>query len=554
VTTVPEEEVGVTQQVPPFSTGDLRRATTAALAALGRARAEIDALNVYPVPDADTGTNLYLTVEAILAAVPDAAAPLDALRAAVHGALIGARGSSGVILSQLVRGAADGLATPAAGAAERVRRALRDASDAAWAAVAIPVEGTVLSVARAAAAAAQACPVDDVVAVLQAAAGAAHDALARTPDQMPLLRHAGVVDAGGRGLVVLLDSLLETISGVAAPAVTAHDEARPPALPRPALDLPPEGEGPSFEVMYLLEAPDASVELLKRELALLGDALLVVGGDGLWNVHVHVDDVGAAVEAGIRAGRPYRIAVTHFGDQRARAAPARNAGTHRVVAVSAGPGMTELLEGAGAVVVPSPPGRRPSSADLLDAVRRSGAAEVVLLPHSPALGPLAQAAAEEARRDGIRVAVIPTTAAVQVLSALAVHDPGRRFDDDVVAMTAAARATRHGGVTVATRDALTVAGVCHPGDVLGLLAGDIADVRPAHDAQDRRTAIDAVARDVVERLLGPGGELVTLVVGADADAGVASRLAEHLAASHPEVDVAIHDGGQPLYLLLMGVE
>jgi dihydroxyacetone kinase-like predicted kinase len=392
------------------------------------------------------------------------------------------------------------------------------------------------------------------VLVLDAARQAAHTALARTPDQMELLRLAGVVDSGGRGLVVLLDSLYETVSGVSPQAVSARQEARPAALPRPAADLPPEGQGPAFEVMYLLEAHDEAVDVLRAELGLLGDSLLVVGADPLWNIHVHVDDVGRAVEAGVRAGRPYRIVVTHFGDQRAKSAVAPPRGGHGIVAISAGPGMTALLEQAGAVVVPAPPGRRPSSGELLDAVRRTGAAEVAVLPHHRDLVSVAEAAAEEARADGLRVAVIPTTAQVQVLSAIAVHDAGRRFDEDVVAMTAAARATRHGGVTIATREALTMAGVCRPGDVLGLVGGDIGEVLPAHDAAARREGVDTVARDVVDRLLGPGGELVTIVTGADADPGLARRLADHLASTHPEVDVAIHDGGLPLYLLLVGVE
>jgi dihydroxyacetone kinase-like predicted kinase len=216
--------------------------------------------------------------------------------------------------------------------------------------------------------------------------------------------------------------------------------------------------------------------------------------------------------------------------------------------------MTALLEEAGALVVPAPPGRRPSSAELLDAVRRAGAPEVVLLPHHRDLVPVAQTTAEAARAEGIRVAVVPTTAAVQVLSAMAVHDAGRRFDEDVVAMTGAARATRHGGVTIAMREALTMAGVCRPGDVLGLLGGDIGSVRPAHGAAERVSAVREVARDIVERLLGPGGELVTLVVGADADAALAPTLVEHLGQTHPEVEVVVVAGGQPLYLLLVGVE
>jgi DAK2 domain fusion protein YloV len=444
--------------------------------------------------------------------------------------------------------------TPPGSHAERLRRALRGAAEAGWAAVAAPVEGTVLSVAKAAAAAALETSEQDVVLVLDAARRAAHAALARTPDQMELLRAAGVVDSGGRGLVVLLDSLYETVSGVRPQAVSAVQEARPAALPRPAADVPAEGQGPAFEVMYLLEAHEDAVEVLRAVLSELGDSLLVVGADPLWNVHVHVDDAGRAVEAGVRAGRPYRIVVTHFGDQRAKSVVAPPRGGHGVVAISAGPGMTVLLERAGAVVVPAPPGRRPSSGELLDAVRRTGAAEVAVLPHHRDLVPVAEAAAEEARGDGLRVAVVPTTAQVQVLSAVAVHDPGRRFDEDVVAMTAAARATRHGGVTIATREALTMAGVCRPGDVLGLVGGDIGEILPAHDADARREAVDAVARDVVDRLLRPGGELVTIVTGADADSGLAQRLADHLSSTHPEVDVATHDGGMPLYLLLVGVE
>src|SRR4051794_4769873 len=364
----------MTELAPPFGTEALRRGVRAALAALGQARAEIDALNVYPVPDADTGTNLYLTVEAVMSVLdaerPDDAVndePAAALRAAVRAALLGARGSSGVILSQLIRGAADGMAASDRAVAERVRHALREASRAARAAVAVPVEGTILSVADAAADAASACPGDDTVAVLAAAVTAAHDALARTPDQMAALRAAGVVDSGGRGLVVLLDSPLASISRVAGAAGSALAEARPASLPRPTHELPPPG-GPAFEVMYLLDAADEDVAVLRAELAELGEALLVVGGDGLWNVHVHVDDAGAALEAGVRAGRPHRIAVTHFGDQRARAEGAadpavRRASGHAVVAVSAGPGMTELLEDAGALVVSAPPGRRPSSGE-----------------------------------------------------------------------------------------------------------------------------------------------------------------------------------------------
>lgn len=539
------------------SAADVIAVASAVLTALGEARAEIDALNVFPVADADTGTNLYLTFEAAFRAIPaDAPTALEALRAGVAGALLGARGGSGVIAAQLVSGAAESLDGPAVGAADGLRRAIVAASDAAWAAVAQPVEGTILSVIAAAAEEARASNEREATGVLRDAVRAARVALTATTDQLDVLRDAGVVDAGGRGLVVLLDSLLESVTGIpASPFATsrvvrqdsgfrvraAGDRRRPPL-------------GPAFEVVYLLEAEAAAVAVLRDDLLPLGDSLFVGGSDPLWRVHVHVDDVGAAIEAGLRAGRPRDITVTHFGDQRARGVREVLVTGHAVVALSPGPGISAVLEEAGAFVVLAPPGHRPTSGDLLAAVRRTDRPEVVLLPHHQALAAVAQAAAAAARTEGIRVAVVPTAAAVQVLAAVAVHDAERRFGEDVVAMTAAATSTRFGGVTIATQEGLTMAGVCHPGDVLGMVGGDIAEIRTAADAAGRQAVIDAVAVAVAERLLGPGGELVTLVAGADADPGLAGRLVTYLASAHADVDVTVLDGGQPRHLLLVGVE
>ena len=227
----------------------------------------------------------------------------------------------------------------------------------------------------------------------------------------------------------------------------------------------------------------------------LGDSLLIVGGDGLWNVHVHVDDVGAAIEAGIAAGRPYRIVVTHFRDQVAGIADPSAGSGRTVVAVAPGEGLAALYASAGAAVVRSGVGAKPATRDILRAIERSHASEVVVLPDDKDVRAVAEAAADQARKNGVRVAVIPTRATVQVLAALAVHDPARRFDDDVVAMTAAARATRHAEVTLATREALTTAGVCQPGDVLGLLEGDVAAIG---------ADVAEVARDLLDRLLASG--------------------------------------------------
>ncbi|HET9516712.1 MAG TPA: DAK2 domain-containing protein, partial [Actinoplanes sp.] len=316
----------------------VRRWCGGGLAALRTHQHEIDELNVYPVPDGDTGTNLVLTLaaahQALLPDPPEQAASLgQVLHQMARGALLGARGNSGVIVSQILRAMADTLAVPPVARGRELAAALRTATDAAYAAVANPVEGTVLSVLAAAAEAADRLGSDDVLAVAEAAASAAAQALARTPSQLPALARAGVVDAGGRGLCVLLDALVEAVGGVAvtgAPSRTADrvagvghravdaDHGQPAGPARPVARECGSVEF-AYEVQYLLDAEPDAVQVLRRTLGALGDSLVVVGtGDGsppTWNVHVHVDDIGAAIEAGVQAGRPYRIVVTRFADQ-----------------------------------------------------------------------------------------------------------------------------------------------------------------------------------------------------------------------------------------------
>jgi len=533
-----------------------------AVDALAEAREEIDALNVYPVPDGDTGTNMYLTVVAARDALREASqvdgqvdphADLHAALAALRkGALLGARGNSGVILSQMLGALATTITTATADErnASIMARGLREATDASYAAVGVPVEGTILTVIRAAAEAAEdraGEPGARARDVFTAAAGAAREALAHTPEQLAVLRDAGVVDAGGRGLSVILDAAETVLTGHRPIPVTAPIGVRRIPIPAAGEDHRElTSDGPGYEVMYLLDAGDDRVPDLKETLGRLGDSLVVVGGDGLWNVHVHVDDVGAAVEAGIAAGRPHRIQVTHFAEQVAEARVRRShrSGRH-VVAVAAGPGLEQLFEGAGARDVVGGPGRRPSTGMILEAIHASGAREVIVLPNDPDSVRAAQAAARMAEgNDGLRVAVIPTEAQVQGLAALAVHEPGRPFDQDVLEMTATARHARHGAVTIAARQAMTMAGPCEPGDVLGVIAGDFAVVG---------SDLDVVANDVLARLLAGGGELVTIVAG-DGGAELARRTAGRVKERHPHVDVMVYDGGQDRYPLLMSVE
>ena len=544
------------------------RWATAARDALADARDEIDELNVYPVPDGDTGTNLHLTLAAAVEALAESSlrggdtetpTPQRLVSALAHGALMGARGNSGVILAQLLRGIADGLdGVEGALDGSQLATALTAGAREAYAAVAEPVEGTMLTVARVAAETAESAAsatgrddADALAAVATAAAAGARAALARTPEQLEVLRRAGVVDAGGRGVCVLLDALASVVTGAEAEPVEVRvprDRADDPAhhWPRSGLDVQdPDRHGPTYEVMYLLDAPADAVPALREALAALGDSLVVVGGEPTWNVHVHVDDVGAALEAGVEAGRPHRIRVTHFRDAARELAGDLPADSRGVVSVVAGEGLAALFETAGATVVRGGPGRRASTAELLTGLRASRARDIVVLPNDADSLAVAEAAAAKARDEGLRVAVIPTRASVQALAALAVHDLERRFEDDVVAMTAAAGHCRHGGVTVAAREAVTMAGVCRPGDVLGIVDGDFAVI-----GDDLVT----VARTVLDRMLGSGGELVTLVTGADAQPGLAEAVAAHAREGRPEVDTVQYDGGQPRYPLLIGVE
>ncbi len=567
-----------------------------ALDALGRAREEIDAINVYPVADGDTGTNLYLTVESAARAVDaafdghaaSAAASrptlADVVRAMAHGALIGARGNSGTILAQLLRGMADVLAgdRPAEGdrgagtdEADGLRRALRRAVELAYLAVAHPVEGTVLTVAVAAAESAERAT-GDVGAVARAAYEGARAALQATPGQLDALARAGVVDAGGYGLVTVLGGLAETLSGEApaAPAAPGRPRTaerasatapRPPGLPDAgdcAAEASPS-DGPGYEVIYLLEADETAVARLRERLDTLGDSLVVVGGDGLWNVHVHVDDAGAAVEAGIQAGRPYRIRITHFGatghpdrlsadttgrrpeEPRDQEPPGTPLAPRAVVAVVPGDGLAALCAGAGATVVTARPGEPPASGELAEAVRRAHAREVVLLPNDAGLRHPAAAAAAQARTEGVRVAVIPTRSAVQGIAALAVHEPARSFDEDVVAMTSAAGATRYAELAVAERQSWTMAGVCQAGDVLGLIDGDVAVIG---------AGLADTAETVLDRMLAAGGEMVTLVLGEDLPDDLAERLERHVRDVHFAVDTVVYRGGQPSVPLIIGIE
>ena len=518
-----------------------------AVEALEGARASIDSLNVFPVPDGDTGTNVYLTMEAAWLEVREAMATersrSKAALAMARGALLGARGNSGVILSQILQGVSDTLAAlPEDAVADGpvVAALLRRGADLAYQAVARPVEGTILTVARAAADAAQEAVnlgASDASDVLVRASAAAQTALDLTPELLDSLRRAGVVDAGGQALVVVLDALRDSVCGERSGSTVARRTTE--SAPASMID---DHAGPAYEVMFLLDQTTSSaVATLREQLAQIGDSLVVVGDEPLFNIHVHVDDAGAAMEAASAAGRPHRVKITYLPREGHVARPGRRT----VAAIAFGEGMRQVLADAGVQVVNASSGVRPSAVEVLVAIHATDATEILVLPGDSDTAAVAEIAAAHARLEGLKVWVIPTRSIVQTLAAVAVHDASARVEDDVLAMTRAAGATHYGAVTVSVRKALTSAGTCEVGDALGLVDGDIRFI-----GQD----IDLLARQLVDSMLAAGAEILTLVLGDDASEYVRTQLPRELRAMYPLVDIITYEGGQRLWPLIVGVE
>ena len=534
----------------------LARVVTTYRDALRAHQEELNRLNVYPVPDGDTGTNMALTLESVCTEVGQATRMDDVCRAMAHGSLMGARGNSGVILSQILRGLADTFSAVEAVGAEDLTTGLRTAADAAYQAVMRPVEGTMLTVVREAAEAAEAASADGartLDTLLERSVEAANEAVAKTPTMLPVLKEAGVVDAGGRGFTLLLDAFLTVVDGrplpepeiVATPAaVEAHHRGGDVSLLR-------------YEVMYLLDADDATIPGFKDAWSAIGDSIVVVGGEGLWNCHVHTNDIGAAIEAGIEAGRPSKVRVTDLLEQVEEEqwvreadpslAPSSLTGqagvTTGVVAVGVGDGIQRLLRSVGVhEVIAGGQSMNPSTAQILEAVERVAADGVIVLPNNKNIIPVAQQV--DALTDRA-IGVVPTTTVVEALASLVAYDPDAALEANVGAMSDAAGRVLTGEVTQAVRDSTAECGPIRKGDWIAICRDGI------HATAE--TAADA-AIALVDQLVGADSELVTVLLGAEARAGDADRLREHLGLEHPHVEVEVHEGGQPLYPFLLGVE
>ena len=543
--------------------------------ALTAHRQVIDNLNVYPVPDGDTGTNMTLTVRSVTEGLEGVDDRLEQLCGAIaHGALMGARGNSGVILAQILRGFSGVLRDTAASGtlpdASAVARALQAASEGAYTAVARPVEGTILTVIREASESAQAAAQagGGMVEVLDAARTRGYDALSRTPEMLAVLAEAGVVDAGGAGLLLLFDACLAEFDG--RPMPVPPEVAPGPAPAATASVARPIEESSiadlQYEVMFLLDAPDPAIGGFKTAWTEIGDSIVVVGGDGIWNCHIHTDDIGAAIEAGIAVGRPHRIQVTDLLDQAAEhsqsfdasgAAPSQHDGRDgppaaveiteadrcSVVAVGAGTGVEDILASMGAHrVVTGGQSMNPSTAELLAAVDSLPTGHVVVLPNNKNIIPVAEQVDHETERT---VSVVPTRSVVEGIASLLAFTPAATAEENRAAMTGAAGAVTAGEVTQAVRDASSSAGPIRTGDWLGLGPGGIVAV-----ASDPAAAASALLGSIISA----DHELLTVLTGAEADDATTEAILAHLDQHHPEVEVEVREGGQPLYPYYFGLE
>jgi DAK2 domain fusion protein YloV len=558
---------------------ELRAAMVAFRDALRTHQQVLNRLNVYPVPDGDTGTNMALTLDAVVreldglgVAANGSDAMADVCRAIAHGSLMGARGNSGVILSQLLRGLAERLGGGEEAGPDVLADALVTASELAYKAVVRPVEGTILTVARAAGdgAAAGVQAGDALLAVVEQAREAAGDALARTPTMLEPLARAGVVDAGGAGYVLLFDSLLSVIDGRPLPAVEEElgagapggrvDRHFPAAVHDGAACAGDGGDGGGggtdlrYEVMYFLDAPDEAIDAFKEVWSGIGDSIVVVGGDGEWNCHIHTDDIGAAIEAAIDIGRPRQIRVTDLAEQVQEERWVRDADREpdgreveapqtAVVAVVAGEGVGRIFRSLGAQrLVRGGQTMNPSTADLLEAVESLGSDDVVVLPNNANIEPVA------AQLDALTaktVRVVPTGSIVEGFAALLAYDPAAGGEDNARAMAASAAKVLPGAVTRAVRDADTEAGAVREGEWMGLSRDGVLAIDDSPDGATLK---------LLDALLADHHELVTVIEGEGSTAAATRRITEWLHEEHPYVAAEVHHGGQPLYPYLLGIE
>jgi DAK2 domain fusion protein YloV len=528
--------------------------TKAALAWLQNHQEAINALNVYPVPDGDTGINMVLTMQSAWDEIrdsPERSVGKVAHRMA-HGAMYGARGNSGVILSQIWRGFARGLDEKEAYRAQDLAEAFQEAVTTAYTAVVEPVEGTILTVARAVAdtAAKAVGETDNLINLWERLVFAAHEAVVLTPSLLPVLAEAGVVDAGGQGLYVILEGMLRHMRG----EPIAEDAELSEAVDLAGTDVAPSEIGYGYDVQFLIVGQGLDLNTTRQKITAMGECPLVVGDQAMIKVHVHVPDPGVPISYGASLGSLRDVVVEDMQAQyqdfiveqeaptatSPQSAPAQGVG---VVAVVMGDGLTSVFKSLGAsVIVRGGQTMNPSTQDLLDAIESLPNEQVIVLPNNSNVVMAAEQARDLSNKP---VAVIPTKFVPEGVAALLGLDPRTDLETNVSAMTSAVNGVQTGEVTTATRSA-TIDGVeVAAGEIIGLHAGTL---------KVTGSEVEAAVRDLLKMMDTSQGELITLYWGDTVSKEDAQTLAERVQQDWPEQEIEVVAGGQPYYHYILSVE
>ncbi|MFL3018057.1 MAG: DAK2 domain-containing protein [Acidimicrobiales bacterium] len=518
--------------------------------ALQEHKESLNSLNVYPVPDGDTGSNMTATLNSVVSEIESLEDPEfeNIIEAISHGSLMGARGNSGVIISQILRGFVSEIknASKKTIDANLFSDALRAAASAAYEAVGNPVEGTILTVVRETAEAAEKSLLEhsNLLMVVETAREAAKRSLDSTPDLLPVLARAGVVDAGGSGFLLMLDSLLHVIDDRPMP----EPEIVKASVDSLILDIHDDttNSGTRYEVMYFLDAPDDLIPGFKKAWSEIGDSIVVVGGENIWNCHVHTNNIGAAVEAGISIGKPHDIRVTDLFEE---IAENHHEQDHTdpigcsVIAVSNGDGIGDIFRSLGATrVVNGGQSMNPSTADLLEAVEAIASEHVIILPNNSNIVAVAEQVDSQTSKT---IRVVETHTVTEGFASLLGYDPEGTSDKNQTDMTQFSQMVESGEITTAVRESASDVGQIKKGDFLGLRKGKVTVIA--------ETIVEAT-RNLLKEMISDDHEIITLVAGRDSNKKETDEVVAWVSNEYEALEVEVHEGGQPLYQYYIGIE
>ncbi|MGO4986065.1 DAK2 domain-containing protein [Streptococcus alactolyticus] len=541
----------------------------AASTRLGNQVEYVNSLNVFPVPDGDTGTNMGMTIENGAKEVADKPATTvgEVGQILSKGLLMGARGNSGVITSQLFRGFGQAIKDKEELTGQDLAHAFQSGVEVAYKAVMKPVEGTILTVSRGAATAAlkKSEETDDAVEVMRAAVDGAKRALTKTPEMLPVLKEVGVVDSGGQGLVFIYEGFLSALTG---DYIASEDFKATPATMTEMINAEHHKSvaghvatediqfGYCTEIMVALKQGPTYVKEFNYEefqayLSGLGDSLLVVNDDEIVKVHVHTEDPGLVLQEGLKYGSLVKVKVDNMRNQHdavlekeeQQVAAKQEEKDFAIVAVVAGDGLAEIFKSQGVdYVISGGQTMNPSTEDIVKAIDAVNAKNVIILPNNKNIFMAAQSAAEVAE---IPAAVVETRTVPQGFTSLLAFNPEQSLEENVAAMTASLSDVVSGSVTLAVRDTSIDGLEIHKDDNLGMVDGKIVVSNPDMTATLKATFAKMIDED---------SEIITIYVGEDGSQDLAEEMADYLESTYEDIEVEIHDGKQPVYPYLMSVE